>query len=80
MSHKEADVNLIKLRSITNEMELGMIKNILDDNRIPYIIRDYGPGGHIRIIGGGSIFGTDVMVDKEDFDRANDLLESISIE
>lgn len=74
------DVNLIKLRSVSNEMELRMIKEILNDNNIPYIIRDYGPGGHMRIIGGGSIFGTDVMVDEDDYDKGNNLLESISIE
>lgn len=80
MNNYESDINLIKLRSITNEMEFGMIKEILDDNKIPYIIRDYGPGGHMRLIGGSSIFGTDLMVKEDDFDRANDLLRSISID
>lgn len=80
MTNNEDNINLIKLRSVTNNMELAMIKEILTDNDIPYIIKDYGPGGHMRIIGGGSIFGTDVMVNEEDFEDANILLESISID
>jgi len=74
------EVNLVKLRSITNEIELGIIKEILEDNKIPYIVKDYGPGAHMRIISGGSIFGTDVMVSEEDILKASDLLESINIE
>ncbi len=74
------DINLVKLRSVSNEMEFGIIKEILDDNNIPYIVRDHGPGGHMRIIGGGSIFGTDIMVRESDFDEAVSLLESISID
>lgn len=80
MSNNEANINLMKLISTSNEMELGMIKEILDNNNIPYIIRDYGPGGHMRIIGGCSIFGTDVMVNEDDFHKANNLLESIYID
>lgn len=80
MRENDDRVNIVKLRSISNEMELGMIKAILDDNNIPYIVKDYGPGGHMRIIGGRSLYLTDIMVEEDDFDKANSLLESISIE
>ncbi len=77
---KNADnINIIKLRSISNEMVLGMIKAILSDNNIPYIVKDYGSGGHMRIITGASPFNTDIMVSEADFEEANNLLESISI-
>lgn len=80
MKKTEDDINIIRLRSVTNEIELAIIKEILDDNNIPYIIKDQGPGGHMRIISGGSIFGTDVMVEEDDFESANSLLESISMD
>ena len=51
-----------------------MIRSILDDNDIPYLLKDHGSGGHMRIIAGGSIFGTDVMVEETDFDKAKSLL------
>ena len=80
MKKNNDEVNIIKLRSTSNEMELSMMKAILDDNHIPYLIKNHGAGGHMRIIGGSSLFGTDVMVAEDDFDAANNLLESISIE
>ena len=80
MSKNIDEVKLIKLRSIANEIELGMIKAILDENNIPYIVKDHGPGGHMRLIGGVSLFGTDIMVAQADVDRANSLLESIIVD
>ncbi|HHZ14047.1 MAG: DUF2007 domain-containing protein [Caldicoprobacterales bacterium] len=80
MTHNMDDINIIKLKSVSNEIELGMIRSILDDNDIPYLLKDHGSGGHMRIIAGGSIFGTDVMVEETDFDKAKSLLESIGID
>lgn len=75
------DLKLIKLRSVKNEMELNLIKEILNDNNIPYIVVDHGPGGHMRIVGGSSsLFGSDIMVKDDDYDDAVELLESIGIE
>lgn len=80
MSKNIDEIKLIKLRSVSNEIELGMVKAILDENSIPYIVKDHGPGGHMRLIGGVSLFGTDIMVAQADVDRANSLLESIIVD
>nr|WP_300005863.1 DUF2007 domain-containing protein [Tissierella sp.] len=80
MGDNKDEVKLIKLRSTSNEMELNMMKAILDDNHIPYIMKNHGAGGHMRIIGGSSFFGTDLMIEEGDYEIANGLLESIRIE
>ena len=80
MRKNEGNANIVKLRSISNEMELSMIKEILDDNDIPYFVKDHGAGGYMRIISGISLFETDVMVGKSDFEKAKELLKSIIIE
>lgn len=80
MSKNKDEVNIIKLRSTSNEMELNIMKAILEDNHIPYIIKNHGAGGHMRIIGGSSLFGTDLMVEEGDYEIAKGLLESISME
>lgn len=80
MNNNKDEINIIKLRSTSNEMELNMMKEILYDNHIPYIIKDHGAGGHMRIIGGSSFFGTDIMVEEDYYERANELLESIRID
>ncbi|MFY9176294.1 MAG: DUF2007 domain-containing protein [Caldicoprobacterales bacterium] len=80
MPANQNDINIIKLKSVFNEMDLRMIKAILDDNKIPYIIKDYGSGGHMRIMAGGSIFGADIMVEETNLEKARSLLESIGME
>ncbi len=80
MGDSKDGISLVKLRSVSDGIVLSMIKAILDDNDIPYIIKDKGAGGYMRIMAGMSSFGADVMIAKRDFDRANSLLESISIE
>ena len=78
MNNKDK-INLRKLRSVTNEIELGMIKEILEDNNIPYILKDKGSGAYMRIITGSSPFSTEIMVEESEFDKANKILEYISI-
>lgn len=78
MNNKDK-INLRKLRSVTNEIELGMIKEILEDNNIPYILKDKGSGAYMRIITGSSPFSTEIMVEESEFDKANKILETISI-
>lgn len=80
MKNKLVDATVVKLKSIGNEIELDMIKAILEDNEIPYIVKDYGSGGHMRIISGVSPFSTDIMVSKDDLEKAKHLLSDINIE
>ncbi len=80
MGNNDGQVKIVKLRSISNEMELSMIKEILDDNDIAYMVKDHGAGGYMRIIGGSSLFETDVMVAESNLDKANELLKSIFID
>lgn len=80
MDNNKEKQKLRKLRSVSNDIELNMIKGILGDNDIQYIIKDYGPGGHMRIITGGSLYAADVMVDESDLDDAKSLLKSINVD
>lgn len=79
MSNKE-DIQLVILRRVNNLYEFNLIKAILDDNEIPYIVKDHGIGGYMRIISGDSPYGTDILVDEATFERANELLKEIVID
>lgn len=80
MDNNKEKLKLRKLRSVSNDIELNMIKGILEDNDIQYIIKDYGPGGQMRIISGGSLYAADLMVDESDLDDAISLLKSINVD
>ncbi len=73
--NKSDDIELVLLKSVGSGQELNMIKSLLDENDIPYIIKDHGVGGYMRIITGSSLYGTDVLVEKSTFERAKALLD-----
>lgn len=71
----DKDIELVLLRTIGNEYELSVIKSLLEDNDIPYIIRDHGIGGYMRIVAGGSWNSTDILVEKSSLELSLKLLD-----
>lgn len=62
------------LITANTEYEIGVISNILEDNNIPFVIKDAGSGGYMRIYSGSSIYGTDILVRKDFLEKAKDLI------
>lgn len=77
---KSNDIDLVLLKTINNNYELDIIKSILEDNNIPYIIRDYGAGGYMRVAYGSSIYRTDIMVEKSTFEQAKEIIDQITLD
>lgn len=69
------DLELVLLKTISNNHELNLIKNLLDDHQIPYIIKDRESGGYMRICSGFSIYGIDILVEKSLFEKAKAILD-----
>lgn len=72
------DIELVLLKTVNNNVEFDITKSILEDNGIPYIIKDEGIGGYMRIISGDSIFKTDILVERTAYDDAKELLDQIT--
>lgn len=72
----EDSVELVLLRSTSDNYELNLIKGLLEQADIPYIVKERGSGGYMKIIGGMSIFGTDIYVEESTFEQAEDILSS----
>lgn len=68
------EINTVLLRTTNNNIELNIIKELLEQNEIPYIIKDHGVGGYMRIISGDSIYGTDILVEESIIERAESLI------
>lgn len=79
MSDKD-EIKLVLLRTVNNNIEFNLIKALLEDNDIPYLVKDYGVGGYMRIIGGDSFTRTDILVEKSFYEKANNILEQITWE
>ncbi|QQK08137.1 DUF2007 domain-containing protein [Miniphocaeibacter halophilus] len=70
-----AEVKEVLLLETEDEFKYMTVKQILDDNNIPYIIKDKGSGGYMRIIGGFSIYLKEIYVSSEDYKKAYDLVK-----
>lgn len=78
-TQENKNIQLVLLRTVNNNFELDSVTSLLEENNIPYILKDHGTGGYMRIISGNSMYGTDILVEELFFERANDLLDSISL-
>ncbi len=76
----EDKVKLVLLRSTSDQYELNLIKGLLDEAGIPFIIKEPGSSGYMRIIGGSSVFGSNVYVDASSFKEAEEILSSFELD
>ena len=64
------------LTTAHDDVELSLIKSILEGEEIPYLAEDRGGGGLVRIITGNSMYGTDVLVPAEFIEQAREILDA----
>lgn len=67
----------VLLLTARDDCELGIIRCLLEENGVPFLTRDRESGNYMRILMGSNIFGTDIFVNEEDFERARELLDGI---
>ncbi len=70
------DENLELLTTVYDNVELSVLRSILEGENIPYMIRERGSGSSVRIITGFSMFGTDIFVPKTIVGEAKELLDA----
>ena len=68
------DEGLELLTTVYDPAELAVITSILEGEKIPYLAKDRGAGGLIKIVAGYSVFGTDIFVLSECLEVATALL------
>ena len=61
--HKISDGDDVShLITVYDVAVLGIVRGMLEDENIPYLVRERGTGSAMRLITGFSLFGTDVYV------------------
>lgn len=70
----DEDVEL--LTTVYDNMELSVLRSVLEGENIPYLLKERGSGSSVRIIMGFSMYGTDVFVPKEILEQAKEILEA----
>lgn len=71
------DEGLELLMTVYDPAELVVIESVLRDAQIPFLPKDRGSGGMMKIIAGFSVMGTDIFVKEEHLQTARDLFENV---
>ena len=74
------EINVVKIESTSNEIDAGIIMNLLKNNNIPCFKKSNGAGGYFNIIWGYSVFGEDIYIAERDYQRAREILDCRSEE
>jgi hypothetical protein len=64
------------LTTVHDNVELSIIRSILESEQIPYRVRERGSGGMVRVIAGYSMYGSDVFVPAEMLPQVQELLDA----
>ncbi len=73
--HKISDGDEVShLITVYDVALLGIVRGMLEDENIPYLVRERGTGSAMRILTGFSSFGTDVYVPTRALETAKGLV------
>ncbi len=61
---------------ISDLVASAIFQEILKDNEIPFVCRQPGAGGYIKILTGGLLTTDEIIVEEDDFERASELYEA----
>ena len=65
------------LTTIRDEMMMGLVRGLLEEHNVPYMLKERGAGSAMRLMTGFSMYGTDVFVPTESIEFARDLIEGL---
>ena len=70
------DKDTALLTTVHDDVEKSLLCGILEEEGIPFRLKDRGSGEVVRILSGFSQFGSDIFVPLALLDRATELLEA----
>ena len=62
------------LASNVSQMDATLITAQLTDADIPYYIKDHGTGGYMKLYMGYTVYGQDIYVGTDQYDKANEII------
>ena len=74
---KPADEGTELLVTVFDNVQLSMVRSLLEAENIPYLIRERGSGSAVKIVMGVSSFGSDVYVPASVLEKATDAIAAL---
>lgn len=76
--HRIADGDEVDLlTTVYDVVMLGIVRGLLEDADIPYLVRERGTGSAMKLMTGFSLYGTDIFVPKKAMETASDLIAGL---
>ena len=74
---KAPDEGTALLVTVYDNVQLSMVRSLLEAESIPYLIRERGSGSAVKIVMGVSSFGSDVYVPASKIEQATDAIAAL---
>lgn len=74
LDHPASEGSLSHLCTFHDPVSLSIAEEILTEAQLPFLKKERGSGGAVRLITGFQSFGTDLFVRPEDAEKASELL------
>ena len=71
----KVDKDTALLTTTHDDVEKNIICGILEEENIPFLVKDRGAGEAVRVVTGYSMYGSDIYVPVALFEKANELLD-----
>jgi len=73
-------VNPVRIKFVSNQSDAELVMNLLRENGIQCFSKCRETGGYMNIYMGYSVYGEDIYVDRDDSEKALELLEFLTVE
>ncbi len=74
---KSPDEGTALLVTVYDNVQLSMVRSLLEAESIPYLVRERGSGSAVKIVTGISSFGSDVYVPTSKLEEATDAIAAL---
>lgn len=72
---KQDENELVVAAIITNPVSSAVFQDMLKENGIPFVCRQQGAGGSVKLLLGGGIVPDYILVSAKNYERARELYE-----
>lgn len=76
--HKiKEDQEVARLTTVYDVAMLGIVRGLLEEEHIPYLVHERGAGSITKLVAGFSMYGTDIYVPRTALETARDLIAGL---
>ena len=72
--------DVVLLTTVYDVAMLGMVRGLLEDAEIPYLVHERATGSAMRIMTGFSMYGTDIFIPQAAEETARDLIAGLNLD